>query len=83
MIRSGEEVLAKMGRQVTPSFLSLKFMQSLPILKEERGSDEFCNTNSDSMIRPYLVWHNCIDTIFLSFLVYFFCVFSIGFESTP
>ena len=40
LIRSGEEILAKMGRQVTPSFLSPKFMQSMPILKEERGSDD-------------------------------------------
>ena len=80
MIRGGEEILAKMGRQVTPSFLSPKFMQSLPILKEERGSDELCNTNSDSMIRPLLVCHNCVDTIFSYFFVF---VFSTGFESTP
>ena len=80
LIRGGEEILAKMGRQVTPSLLSPKFMQSLPILKEERGSDELCNTNSDSMIRPFLVSHNCVDTIFSYFFVF---VFSTGFESTP
>ena len=79
MIRSGEEILAKMGRQVTPSFLSPKFMQSMPILKEERGSDEFGNTNSDSMIRSAHTLPGraqlCRYHIFIFLCVFLLCIF--------
>ena len=72
--------IGKDGQASHTKLMPPKFMQSLPILKEERGSDELCNTNSDSMIRPFLVSHNCVDTIFSYFFVF---VFSTGFESTP